>query len=529
MKELEKLKGLLSEGRIDRRDFILRASALGVAGAIPGIVLTEEARAAGPKRGGKFRQAVRGGATSDSLEGGALLDTHNILTSWQVRNNLTEVTAEGGVVGELAEDWEASADAGTWVFNLRKGVEFHNGKSLDAEDVIHSINTHRGEGSKSGASGVVAGIDDIKADGNHRVVFSLKTGSADFPFLMADYHLTIVPSGTMGAEWEEGMGTGPFVLSAWDPGVRSAGKRNPNYFKSGRPWFDEVETLNVGDVSARVNALRTGEVDAIEEPDLKTVHLLDKDPDMVVKEVGGYKHFTYPMRTDRPPYDNNHVRLALKYGVDRNAILQTVLRGHGYLGNDHPIGTIHRYFASELEQRHFDADRARFHLKKAGIENATFKLHAGDIYPGGTDAALLYKEHAAKAGIDIEVVREPTDGYWSNVWMQKDFSVAYWGGRPTEDWMFSVAYADSSAWNDTYWRHDKFNQLLVAARAELDEARRRQMYVEMQSICRDEGGVVIPVFANWINVISGKVGTPDVIAGNWPMDGDKSAERWWFL
>ena len=523
------IKRLLSEGRIGRRDFIRRCTALGLAGAIPGALLNEEARASGPKRGGRLRQAVRGGATSDSLEGAALLDTHGILTSWQVRNNLTEVTAEGDVIGELAEDWEASADAATWVFNLRKGVEFHNGKTLDAEDVVYSINVHRGEDSKSGASGVVAGIEDLKADGRDRVVFTLKEGSADFPFLMADYHLTIAIAGTKGAQWDEGMGTGPFLLAEWEPGVRSSGRRNPNYFKPGRPYFDEVETLNVGDVSARVNALRTGEVDAIEEPDLKTVHLLDQDPDMVVKEVGGTKHFTYPMLTNRPPYDNNHVRLALKHALDREAILQTVLRGHGYLGNDHPIGKNQRYFASELPQREYDPDRARYHLGQAGLDSLSVRLHAGDIYPGGIDSALLFREHAARAGIDIEVVREPTDGYWSNVWMQKDFAVSYWGGRATEDWMFSTAYADGAAWNDTFWKHEGFNRLLRAARAELDDARRREMYVEMQRICRDEGGAAIPVFANWVFVVSSRLGTPEVIAGNWPLDGDKSAERWWFV
>ena len=123
---------------------------------------------------------------------------------------------------------------------------------------------------------------------------------------------------------------------------------------------------------------------------------------------------------------------------------------------------------------HYDPDKAKYHLKQAGLDTLTVKLHAGDIHPGGTDAALLFKEHARQAGVDIEVVREPTDGYWSNVWMQKDFSVAYWGGRPTEDWMFSVAYADDSAWNDTCWKHEKFNQLLTAARAELDNAKRRE-------------------------------------------------------
>ena len=161
--------------------------------------------------------AVRGGATSDSLSGGALLDSHAINTSWQVRNNLTEMLPDGTVAGELAESWEASADASSWVFNLRQGVEFHNGKTLDAEDVVHSINLHRGPDSTSGASGVVAGITDVKADGKDKVVFTLQEGSADFPFLMSDYHLVIGIAGTEGPEWDKGIGTGPFMLTEWTP------------------------------------------------------------------------------------------------------------------------------------------------------------------------------------------------------------------------------------------------------------------------------------------------------------------------
>ena len=528
MKAFDDLKRLLSEGRIERREFIRRSTALGVAAAIPSIVLTEEARASEPKRGGRFRMAVRGGATSDSLAGGALLDSHAINTSWQVRNNLTEILPDGRVVGELAESWEASADASTWMFSLRKGVEFHNGKTLDAEDVVYSINLHRGPDSTSGASGVVAGITDVQADGKDKVVFTLAEGSADFPFLMSDYHLVIGIAGTEGPAWDEGIGTGPFMLTEWNPGVRSASKRNPNYFKEGRPWFDEIETLNVGDTEARVNALRTGETDAIEEPDLKTAHLLAEAPGVKIVQANGFKHFTFPMRTDRPPYDNNDVRLALKYAIDREAVLQTVLRGYGYVGNDHPIGRNQHYFARDLEQRHYDPDKAKFHLKKAGMENLSVVMQATDIYAGGTDSGLLFKEHAAKAGIDIQIERVPTDGFWSDIWMNKDFITSFWGGRPTSDWMFSVAYADGAAWNDTFWKHDRFNVLLKAGRAELDDAKRREIYAEMQQICRDEGGAIVWGFGNWLLGVSDKVGTPETVAGNLPMDGDRAPERWWF-
>ena len=198
------------------------------------------------------------------------------------------------------------------------------------------------------------------------------------------------------------------------------------------------------------------------------------------------------------------------------------------VGNDHPIGRSNRFHADNLEQRTYDPDKAKHHLKKAGMENLKVDLSAADAaFPGAVDAAVLYKEHAEKAGIEINVVREPNDGYWSNVWMQKPWCAVYWGGRPTEDWMFSTAYAAGASWNDSFWDHERFNDLLIEARAELDEAKRREMYAEMQTIVRDEGGVVVPLFNNYVMALSSKLAHEDMGA-NWSLDGFRAVERWWF-
>lgn len=529
MKKFEDLKRLFSEGRISRRDFIQRSTALGLAAAIPGALLTAEAKASEPKRGGRLTQALRGGATSDSLDGARLVDTHNVNVSWQVRNNMTEVKSDGSVVGEVVEDdWQVSSDAVQWIFKVKKDVEFHNGKTLDAEDIVFSINHHRGEDASSGGSGAVTGIKDIKTDGKDTVIFTLESGNSDFPFLMADYHLTIVPADS--EDLGDGMGTGPYKLVDWEPGVRAETVRNPNYHKEGRPFFDEVETLNVADVGARTSAVQTGAVDCIEEPDLKTLDMLAAEPGMVVKEAPGNKHFNYPMMTNRTPYDNNHVRMALKYAIDREALLRVLLRGHGYLGNDHPIGRGQRYFAADLEQRSYDPDKARWHLQQAGLSSLDVTLNAGEIYPGAVDGAVLFKEHAAKAGININVNRVPADGYWSEIWLKKDFVVSYWSGRATEDWMFSTAYLSTSEWNDMGpWKSEAFDKLLLEARSELDEDKRGVLYYEMQRMVRDESGSVIPIFASWVMVLSDKLGTPEKLAGNWVMDGNKNTERWWFV
>jgi peptide/nickel transport system substrate-binding protein len=218
----------------------------------------------------------------------------------------------------------------------------------------------------------------------------------------------------------------------------------------------------------------------------------------------------------------------MKFAIDRDAMLDTILNGHGYVGNDHPIAKSQRFYAKDLPQRSYDPDKAKFHLKKAGLSKFDVTLAAGDIYAGGVDAATLFKEHAAKANININVDRVSTDGYWSNVWNTVPFCVSYWSGRPTEDLMLSLAFSNKSSWNETHWNNDRFEELLVSARAELDEIKRQDMYSEMQRLISDEGGLIAPVFANTIDVLSDKLGTPEEISSNMAVDGQRNTERWWF-
>jgi peptide/nickel transport system substrate-binding protein len=530
MSEPIELEGLLTEGKITRRDFLARLSALGISAALSPALISASAKAATPKKGGRFRIGMAGGSTTDSLDPATITDAMAYNINWQVRNCLVEVDYQGNPVPELARSWEANADANSWRFKLRQGVEFHNGKSLEAGDVVYSINHHRGKDSTSAAKSIVDPIKDIKTDGKNTVVFTLKGSNADFPFIMSDPHITIVPAATRCADWGKGIGTGGYTLISYEPGYNALTKRNPNYWKEGRAHFDEVETIGIADVTERIVALHRGQIDAMNRFELRLNHLLPRARGIQIINVTGTKHYSMPMLTDREPFNNNDVRLALKYAIDREQLLKKILRGYGRLGNDHPIAPAQKFHASELPQRKYDPDKARFHMKKAGMLDVTFSLHAADAaWPGAkaADAAMLYKEQAAKAGIKIEVIVESDDGYWSSVWMKKPWVMCYWSGRATADWMFSTAYAAGSAWNDTFWKHERFNNLLKEARAELNEAKRHEMYFEMQKIVHDEGGVVIPVFANNIEVANQKVKFENP-AGNWEMDGHRAAERWWF-
>ena len=130
-------------------------------------------------------------------------------------------------------------------------------------------------------------------------------------------------------------------------------------------------------------------------------------------------------------------------------------------------------------------------LKKAGLTNLRVDLSAADAAFGGAlDAALLFQNSAARAGITLNVVREPDDGYWDNVWLKKDFVASYWLGRPTVDWFLTYAYSADSTQNETFWTNPRFNDLLSAARSELDEVKRAAMYAECQQLVHTDGGVI---------------------------------------
>ncbi len=286
--------------------------------------------------------------------------------------------------------------------------------------------------------------------------------------------------------------------------------------------------LTIADVGARTNALTTGEVDWISRCDLKTLSLLKRRPEVAIDEYTGYGHYVFPMMTDRPPFDNNDVRLALKYAIDREEINKKVFLGHAKVGNDNPIAPSVKFAIDPQPKYAYDPDKARFHLKKAGLSSLKVDLSAADAgFNGAVDAAVLYQQHAKAAGIDINVIREPDDGYWDNVWLKKSWCCGYWSGRPTCDWMLTVVYAKGAAWNETHYDNPRFNELLVQARSETDEKKRAGMYAEMQQLIHDNGGVIVLVFNNYVEARSKKL-AHGPIAANWECDGLKIAERWWF-
>jgi peptide/nickel transport system substrate-binding protein len=517
---------VLVAGTRTRRDFMTRAAAMGVT-ITAATTMWERAARAAPIKGGHLRLGLAGGSTTDSLDPSPWSDTFMVMLGYGVRGNLVELMPDGSLRGEAADSWNANTGATVWTFKLRKGVEFSNGKPLTAEDVVASLNFHRGDKSKSGAKGLFSAVSDIKADGKDTVVVTLSAGSVDFANSLTDHHVNIMPAKDGEADWRSGIGIGPYVIEAFEPGVRALLKRAPNSYK--QAWLDSAEMIGVADVVARQAALTSSRVDLINRADLKTVQILSKRPGLKVEESAGRLHYSLPMNTTAEPFRNKDLRLALKYAIDREAILKTVFSGHGRVGNDQPITPAYPFHNPNLAARTYDLDKARFHLKKSGVDGAVpIGLHTADAsFNGAIDLCVLYQQQAAKAGLTLNVVREPSDGYWQNVARKKPWYTSYWSGRATEDAMFTVAYSGASPLNDTRWNNPDFDKILVAARVEADDAKRRQMFYDLQTLTSDDGGALVPIFANSVYAMTAKVQHEPAVAGNWELDGGRAIERWW--
>lgn len=502
--ELELMSQEVARGKGSRREFLGRAAALGISATVANALLNSAAQAAGPRKGGTLKIGLQGGAATDSLDPALAANqvTYHVGRMWG--EELVSSTRTGGLAPKLATEWRSSPDAKAWVFKIRKGVQFHNGKEMTPDDVVATMRRHSGPDTKSGALGIMRGVDSVTRDGDS-VIFTMKDSNADFPYLLTDYHLLIQPGGGVDNP-KAAIGTGPYKIVTNEPGVRTVGSRFANYWDAkSRGFAETVEITVLNDSTARTAALQSGRVHIINRVDPKVVELIKGAPGVKIQTTSGRGHYVFIAHCNTAPFNNNDLRLALKYAMNRKEMLDKLLRGYGSVGNDFPINGAYPMF-SELPQRAFDTDKAAFHYKKSGHNDAVLLRTSEVAFPGAVDAAQLYQATCAKAGIKLEVKREPGDGYWSNVWNKQPFSTSYWGGRAVQDQMYSTAYITGADWNDTRFFNPKFDQMVVAARGELNQVKRKQMYKDMAMILHEEGGVIIPMFNDIIDARGGKVG-----------------------
>ncbi|NVK31501.1 MAG: twin-arginine translocation signal domain-containing protein, partial [Gammaproteobacteria bacterium] len=296
--ELKYLAKEVAQGRLNRRQFLGRAGALGVSMAFAGTMVSTAVQAEGPVKGGTLRVGVEGGSSSDTLDPALITNNNAGLIGRLWGEPIVELADDGSLKPVLCEEFSSSPDAKVWKFKIRKGVSFSNGKALTAADVQATLERHAGEDSKSGALGILQDIASISSQ-DGVVAVELNSANADFPYLLTDYHLMIQPNGGKD-DPAAGIGTGPYVIQEFDPGVRTVASKNPDYWGS-YGHAETVEIITLNDDTARTSALQSGQVDMISRVPPKVASLVARAPNLQVVRRSGPGHYVFIMHCDTAP------------------------------------------------------------------------------------------------------------------------------------------------------------------------------------------------------------------------------------
>lgn len=496
------LTRMISESSISRRGLmkLLSAGAVMSSGLIgfPQMGFAAE----NPVKGGKIRAAMSNASATDTLDPAKGNNSGDYTRQYMFYSGLTELDKSLAVQPALAESLDSS-DGVTWQIKLRKGVTFHDGKPLTAKDVVYSLWRHKDPAVASNAFKLADQFTSITAVNDNEAQLVLSSANFDVPYMLATPAFLIVSDGTK--DFSKGIGTGPFICKDFSPGTRSVGVRNPNYYKPGLPHLDEVELLGVTDAAARVNGMMSGDLHLVSTLSAADCKRIKATSDFGVLESKSGMYTNLIVRTDMKPGSNEDFVLAMKYLQPREMLVKTVLQGYGDVGNDTPVPPWHPLYNAELKPRPLDVEKAKFHIKKAGMTGATVEIITTPNIEGANEGGQMIQQVSRNVGINFNVRRVPYDGYWSAHWTKDPVGYGSINPRPTLNMLFSQFYLSSAPNNESGWKNDQFDQLVVVSRGERDQAKRKQMYGDMQKLIYDHCGTIIPTFISSTDGYSKKV------------------------
>lgn len=486
--------------RIGRRGFVRSlASGSVLLGGLP--ALPDGARADGtPRKGGTLRVGVAG-STADSLDAAAYVTLADHVRAQQLYDSLAETDEHFRVRLALAEEMQAE-NPHQWLVRLRKGLTFHDGKPVTAEDVLFSI--HRitdPKNQQQGAQGIVMiDLANSKKLDDRTVRLALTTPNS---YLVEEFTQIWNPIVPVGYDPKKGIGTGPFKLKSFDPGRESVFVRNENYWREA-PYLDELRVVDFTDETARVNALLGGQIDVVPQMAPGQVRVVKAMPGLRVLSIPSAGWEPLCVRCDTAPFNDVRVRQALRLVVDREQIARQVYGGHARVAND-LFGGMDVDYASDLPQRHQDIDQAKSLLKAAGKSDLSLEIVTAEITSTLVASAEVYAQQAKRAGLNVSVRKVDPASFYGSDFLKRPFTQDSWGNFPLVPVM-SLTVLPGGGDNETSWQDERTNKLMTEARAQLDPAKRAELTHAIQKILYDEGGYVIPVFIDDVTGYADRVG-----------------------
>ncbi len=463
--------------------------------------------AAAQKRGGVLKFAVP--SVKPGLDPARTSTGDGYMLTAMIFSNLTRVDHNLEPQPQLAERWEANDDSTEWTFHLRKGVKFHNGREVVAEDVKFSIDRILDPKTASKGEKSLGPIEEIVAQDSHTVVFKLAGPYADLPLQLGNTFARIIAKENLDDLGNKPIGSGPFVLKEYVPGTRAVLARNPDYFEEGLPYLDEVHQVYIKEYAAQMSALKTGEVHVMYLAPAEIIPQLEGQPEIEVLQVSAPSFQPLVMNVTKKPFEDVRVRQALRLALDRKSMMEAATGGFGTLGNDHPVSPGSPWFDKSQDMRTRDVAKAKALLAEAGYPNGIdIKFFTSTGRPGLEEAAVVAQQTLSEAGIRVQIESVEIARLYSQVLPDiPEFAISHnnWFGRPTIDETLSPYYYTKSNWNFSGFTDPEVDKLLDLAKSSTDIAKRKTLYGEIQKILWDRGPEAVPYFRNYVSAVRKEV------------------------
>ncbi|WBB99835.1 ABC transporter substrate-binding protein [Solwaraspora sp. WMMA2080] len=501
--------------RFERRT-LLRAGAMSLAAVAGAPILAAcsnddtapAATASGtpaPRSGGTLRAAFVGGGAAETLNylfGPTGLD-YVRARSMHGALGVLDPTAEHGVRYGVLERIDISDDLSTYTVKVRPGVTFTDGTTLTARDVLYSLNAPVTLGSLPFLKPPSQNFDLAAASVDDDLTLVLPTlrPIADGRLVLCQSSL-VFKDGT--TEFTPDMPTcGPFKLVEFEPGQGAAFARHDDYYGlalDGGPYLDGLELRTIPDAAARVNALTGGQVDFVSDIGPVAARTVGEDERfaVAVSDLPYATSLSFGLNLSFTPFADVRVRQAVKYAIDREAIVRNVFFGRAFVGNDLPSLGFTDY-AEEIEQRPYDPDRAKALLSEAGVGTVKVAVTTAPEVAGMAETATVVVENLKAVGIDATLDQRPPGQLFSDfaAYTQLPFAASY---TPPVPPLSSYAATRTAGSPSTFgFNRPDIDELVAQARGAVDADQRRAAAVQAQQLIWEEGNQVIPVFAPSIN------------------------------
>ena len=516
MDRSDESRGLLSAAALDRRQFLRGIAATGAfagAGGLLAACSSSSTTSTGSvpshaKRGGNLKIGLTGGGTTDHIDPHQGLTYQDTSRLQSLYDPLVQIDANANTQYMLAKSITATNGNFTqWEIKLKPGITFHNGKPLTAEDVVFSFQRIlKGAGGFpfSGANPLgPIDIKNTKAVDTHTVLVKMTKPYSSFVSQLAAswVYLYIAP---VGFDVNKPVGTGPFMFQSFKAGSQSVFKRNPHYWSTGLPYVDTLTIIDFTDTVSLADALTTGVIHAAGTLDGPQMASLTNTSGVkaVPAKSGGIVPFT--MRVDQRPFNDVHVRQAMRLLVDRPQLIASALDGYGAVAND-VFSPYDPDFDTSLV-RHQDIAQAKSLLRAAGQEHLQVTLTTSQIATGTVAMATVLAEQAKAAGVTITVKNVPSTVFFSpNDYLKLPFSQDYYNYFP-----YLPQVAESmllpAPFNETHTNNAYYNNLYNQANAQAPgSSLHKEIVHKMQQFDFEQGGYIIPAFVDTLDAYSTKI------------------------